>query len=187
MDVGTDAAAAFLITGGFVYFGMSSLAAFSRCFVKVLTAYWARSCCASACSDSTGKVVGSKAIIVTKRNGKTVVSKHERHVLQYGDPQSLTAEIVANIGRRWQPNTLAFVLERESTHYAWYGDTSVPLRRNFLIIFTCLALDLPGLLLSRLVPGEVPGVNHGGLAYRFTPESSIPARVFPVVSSVQPR
>ena len=89
------------------------------------------SCCASACSlDSTGKVVGSKAIIVTKRNGKTVVSKHERHVLQYGDPQSLTAEIVSNIGRRWQPNTLSFVLERESTHYAWYGDGSVLLCRN---------------------------------------------------------
>ena len=94
---------------------------------------------------------------MTKRGGKTVVSKNERHVLQYGDPQSLTAETVVNLGRRWQQNTLSFVLDRGSTDYAW------------------------------LVPGEVPGVNHGGLAYRFTAASGVPPRVFPVVSSVQPR
>ena len=94
VDVGTDAAAAFLITGGFVYF------------------------------DSEGQVVGTKAIIVTKRGGKSVVSKNERHVLQYGDPQSLTAETVANLGRRWQQNTLSFVLDRGSTDYAWCATTT---------------------------------------------------------------
>jgi hypothetical protein len=77
-------------------------------------------------SDSAGNVVGSKAIIVTKRNGKTVISKQERHVLQYGDPQSLTAETVANLGRRWQTNTLSFVLEQESTHYAWCEQATRP-------------------------------------------------------------
>jgi len=85
------------------------------------------------CLDSAGKVVGSKAIIVTKRNGKTVVSKSERHVLQYGDPQSLTAETVATIGRRWQPNTLSFVLERESTHYAWCDmSNQLPVTRRII-------------------------------------------------------
>ena len=153
--------------------------------------------CISACCmplDSAGKVVGSKAIIVTKRNGKTVVSKSERHVLQYGDPQSLTAETVATIGRRWQPNTLSFVLERESTHYAWYNSNhlssvascqgpsrSVTFARSYHLRHRLVAR------FCRLVPGEVPGVNHGGLAYRFTQSSGIPARVFPVVSSVQPR
>lgn len=146
-------------------------------------------------------MVGSKAIIVTKRNGKTVVSKHERHVLQYGDPQSLTAETVATIGRRWQPNTLSFVLERESTHYAWYDSSSQspverarPVERHAKGFLDPASLCRVALLsnclvawLRRLVPGEVPGVNHGGLAYRFTQSSGIPARVFPVVSSVQPR
>lgn len=118
VDFGTDAAAAFLITGGFVYFGKKRSSFCLHCFVTMPTVHVVSGLCDFI--DSEGNVVGSKAIVVTKRHGKTVVSKHERHVLQYGDPQSLTAETVANIGRRWQPNTLSFVLERASTHYAWY-------------------------------------------------------------------
>lgn len=122
--------------------------------------------CISACCillDSAGSVVGSKAIIVTKRNGKTVVSKSERHVLQYGDPQSLTAETVATIGRRWQPNTLSFVLERESTHYAWYDPSShSPARRRIMPrTLNATYLCLPFVPFASLVGCSLPQASAG--------------------------
>ena len=91
IDLGLDAAAAFLVTGGYVYF------------------------------DSEGHVVATKAIVVTKKGSRTVISRSVRTLLQYGDPQPLSDETVALLGRRWQPCTLSFILNGggESHDYCW--------------------------------------------------------------------
>ena len=93
--------------------------------------------------DSEGHVVATKAIVVTKKGSRTVISRSVRTLLQYGDPQPLSDETVALLGRRWQPCTLSFILNGGGVAYAW------------------------------LVPGELPGVNHGGLAYRFNAASGV--------------